>query len=85
MWLGMRNYQIQESTKEILKNIELLQRHLKAYGDFHGKLGGHLETVINTYNNSTKEFKKIDKDVLKLTGVGMDAEIKSIQGPAEED
>jgi DNA recombination protein RmuC len=71
---GMRAFQIQESTKDILKNIGLLGRHLKAYDDYFKKLGGHISTTVNTYNFASKEFKKIDKDVLRLTGEQMGVE-----------
>jgi hypothetical protein len=30
-------------------------------------LGNTLGTVVNHYNNSSKEFKKIDKDVIKIS------------------
>ena len=31
------------------------------------KLGGHLGTTVNAYNSASKEFNKIDKDVIKIT------------------
>ena len=31
------------------------------------KLGNTIGTVVNHYNNSSKEFKKIDKDILKVS------------------
>lgn len=83
MWQGMRSYQIQESTKEILKNVGQLEKHLKAYGDYHNKLGGHLQTTVNAYNNASKEFGKIDKDILRLTEEKLDIEIPTIEGPKE--
>jgi DNA recombination protein RmuC len=85
MWQGMRSYQIQESTKEILKNVGQLEKHLKAYGDYHIKLGGHLQTAVNTYNNASKEFNKIDKDILRLTEGKIDIEIPTIEGPKTAD
>ena len=81
MWQGMRSYQIQESAKEILKNVSQLEKHLKAYSDYHIKLGGHLQTAVNTYNNASKEFNKIDKDILRLTEEKLDVEIPTIEGP----
>lgn len=85
LWQGMRAYQIQESTKDILKNVGLLQRHMKAYNEYHEKLGSHLGTVVNTYNRASKEFKKIDKDVLKLTGSSNEVEVSELRGPERED
>ncbi|MDZ4231676.1 MAG: DNA recombination protein RmuC, partial [Candidatus Pacearchaeota archaeon] len=85
LWQGMRAYQIQESTKDILKNVGLLQRHMKAYQEYHGKLGGHLGTVVNAYNRSSKEFRKIDKDILKLTGDSNEVDLAELQAPEQEE
>ena len=32
------------------------------------KLGGSLGTTVNHFNNAHKEFKKVDKDVVKIAG-----------------
>jgi DNA recombination protein RmuC len=64
---GLRSFQIEESVKEIQKNVEKLSRDIIQYDQFLKKLGEHLETVINSYNRSAKEFSKIDKDILKIT------------------
>lgn len=67
LWQGMRAFQVQERTKEILKQVGKLDSHIKSYEDYLKKLGGHLGTTVNMYNSAYKEFKKIDKDVVKLT------------------
>ncbi|MDO8470831.1 MAG: DNA recombination protein RmuC [bacterium] len=75
LWQGMKAYRIQESIQPILKNIGNLERHLKAHEQYLDRLGAHLTTTMNTYTNATKEFSKIDKDILKLE----DAETKLLQ------
>jgi DNA recombination protein RmuC len=65
---GLRALQIEESAKEIRQRVEMLGKHLCAYNEYLSKLGGHLTTSVNAYNAATKEFTKIDKDVLKITG-----------------
>jgi DNA recombination protein RmuC len=64
---GLRALQIEESAKEIRKRVEMLEKHLLAYAEYMEKLGTHLATSVNAYNAATKEFSKIDKDVLKIT------------------
>jgi DNA anti-recombination protein RmuC len=44
-----------------------LSRHLTAYGDFMNKVGNHLGTTVSMYNQASREFRKIDKDVIKIT------------------
>jgi len=65
---GLRALQIEESAKEIRQRVEMLGRHLTAYSDFLERLGGHLTTTVNAYEGARKEFLKIDKDILKITG-----------------
>ncbi|PIR98155.1 MAG: DNA recombination protein RmuC [Candidatus Colwellbacteria bacterium CG10_big_fil_rev_8_21_14_0_10_42_22] len=81
MLQSARDYRIQESTKEILKNVSMLGRHLEAYHEHYQKVGNHLGTVVNAYNRSAKEFGKIDKDITKLTGENIDAEIPLLDKP----
>lgn len=81
---GLRALQIEESTKEIRSNVEKLEKHLAAYQLFHEKVGTQLGTVVNTYNTSSKEFKKIDKDVLKITGKGNKPELEDVSKPLIE-
>jgi len=65
---GLKAMQIEESAKEIIKKVEGLGRHLKSYDEYHAKLGNTLSTVVNHYNASGKELKKIDKDILRIAG-----------------
>lgn len=64
---GLRALHIEETAKEIRGNVEKLGKHLEAYHQYILKLGTQLGTVVNTYNIASNEFKKIDKDVLKIT------------------
>lgn len=64
---GLKALQIEESAKEIRKRVEELSKHLKAYEEYHNRLGNSLRTVANHYNASSKELKKVDKDVVRIT------------------
>jgi DNA recombination protein RmuC len=65
---GLKALHIEESAKEIMKKVEELGKHLKGYEEYHEKLGNSIGTVVNHFNNSNKELRKVDKDVLKITG-----------------
>jgi len=82
---GLRALQIEESAKEIRKAVEKLSRHLLSYEDYLKKMGNNLGTTVNMYNSAYKEFKKIDKDVLKITGEGMEVEVLELDRPKEEE
>jgi DNA recombination protein RmuC len=65
---GLRALQIEEAAKKIGERVRDLTKHLQAYENYHQKLGAHLGTAVNMFNKSSAEFKKIDKDILKITG-----------------
>ncbi len=82
---GLRALQIEESAKEIRKYVEMLQKHLLSYDDYLKRLGNNLSTTVNMYNKTYKEFGKIDKDVVKITGRAGKIEPLEIEGPKEEE
>jgi DNA recombination protein RmuC len=61
-----------------------LGTHMKKYEEFHAKLGVSLATVVNHFNNSGKELKKVAKDVLRITGETPGIEVAMIERPEEE-
>lgn len=81
---GLRAMQIEESAKEIRKNVEQLGKHILSYDAYLQKLGNNLGTTVNMYNSAYTEFKKIDKDVIKITGVESTIEPKLIERPKVE-
>ncbi len=81
---GLKAMQIEESAKEIRKNIDKLQKHIMSYDEYLHKLGQHLGTTVNTYNLAYKEFKKVDKDVYRITGKASGIDPELIEGPDRE-
>ena len=81
---GLRALKIEESAKGIRKNVEALAKHLSSYDNYLQKLGQHLGTTVNTYNTAYKEFKKVDKDVLKISNKGGKVEPLELEKPNED-
>ncbi|MEK9184891.1 MAG: DNA recombination protein RmuC, partial [Patescibacteria group bacterium] len=82
---GLKALQIEETAKDIIVRVEQLGKHLKSFEDYHNKLGASLGTVVSHFNNSSKEFKKIDKDVLRITGISQEIETIAIDKPDIEE
>ena len=82
---ALKAFQIEESAKDIKKNVENLQKHLGSYQEYQEKLGSALSTTVNHFNNSNKEFKKIGKDVMKITEVESDFELLEVAKPDREE
>jgi DNA recombination protein RmuC len=64
---GLRGMAIEEQAKDIKKRVADLMRHLSAYEERFTGVGRALTTATNQYDLATKEFSKINKDVLKIT------------------
>jgi DNA recombination protein RmuC len=79
---GFRAFKVEESAKEIQKNVEKLTRHLSAYNEYFQKLGVTLGTTVNHYNSASKELGKVDRDVMKITeGEGFGVEALELEKP----
>lgn len=81
---GLRAMQIEEGAKEIRKNIEVLAKHLQSYDAYMQKLGVTLGTSVGHYNSAYKEFKKIDKDVVKIAEIEESVEPMMLEKPNVE-
>jgi len=78
---GFKAFKIEETAKDIAKNVESLSRHLKAYEDYYKKLGNSLSTTVNHFNAGSKELGKIDKDVFRITGEAADLDTPLLERP----
>lgn len=78
---GLKAMQIEEKAREIRDNVEKLGKHMASYDEFIKKMGSSLSTTVNHYNNAANEFKKIDKDVMKITGGKSGMEVLTIERP----
>ncbi len=84
---GLQALKMAKSIKDVKKRVDELGKHLNAYQENIRKMGSQLGTVVNTYNNSTNEFRKIDKDIIKVSEgesqIGVDLEF--VEKPLLED
>ena len=81
---GFKAFKIEETAKDIAKNVESLGRHLKAYEDYYKRLGNSLSTTVSHFNAGSKELGKIDKDVLRITGDSIGIESPLLERPVQE-
>ena len=83
---ALHNMKVEDSINDIIKNVEKLSNHLNAYKTYHDKLGNTLGTAVNHYNDSTKEFKKIDKDIIRISGTSkLEINSELIEKPQSDD
>lgn len=82
---GFKAFKIEESAKHIEKRVEELGKHLEAFEEYMKKLGVTLGTSVNHYNTAYKELKKVDKDVLRITGESAGIEPTLLDKPTFEE
>ena len=79
---ALKALQIEQQAVEIQQRVGELGRHLNAYQDYMNKVGTHLGTTVNAYNNAGKEYGKIDKDVLRISGSSIKVEdVRLVEKP----
>jgi DNA recombination protein RmuC len=81
---GLRSLQIEEQAKEIQKRVGDLSRHIQTFDDFLKKLGNSLSTTVNHYNRAQGEFRKMDKDILRISGESADIVELDVESPKKE-
>ncbi len=82
---GLKAMQIEETAKDIIKRVEELGKHIGAYDQFMNSLGNSLGTTVNHYNKAHKELKKIDKDVLRISGQTAGVEVLALEKPLADE
>ncbi|HKL23474.1 MAG TPA: DNA recombination protein RmuC [Candidatus Nanoarchaeia archaeon] len=78
---GLNALQIEDSAREIKKNVAGLIKHIKATDVFLQRLGRNLSATVTNFNNLGRELRKIDKDVLKITGEQAQVEKNLLEKP----
>lgn len=82
---GFKAFKIEEDAQLIIGRVRELHKHLIAYNEYINKLGDALGKTVNHYNTAYKELKKVDKDVVKITGETARIEPLLIEKPQLEE
>lgn len=82
---GLKAMKIEDESKDIVKHVGELGRHLKSYNDYHKKMGNALATTVNHFNSSSNEFKKINKDVMNIAEQEMGIKNITLEKPEIEE
>ena len=78
---GLRSLQIEEQAKDIQLRVGKLGSHIAKYEEFMQKLGSSLGTTVNHYNAAHKEFAKVDKDIVKISGTSPSVDPLALDKP----
>ena len=66
--VGLKSMQINERAASVLREIQSLQIELVNFSDVYGKLGNHLKNAARSYDDSAREFTKVEGRVENLAG-----------------
>ncbi len=78
---ALKALQVEASVKEVIQRVGLLGKHLKSYDEHMQRMGKHLGSTVSSYNKATDEFSKIDRDVLKISGVDIESDTVALDKP----
>lgn len=78
---GLKALEIEKRAVEIQKHVGELGKHIGAFEDYHRKLGVAIGTVVSHFNTSSKELKKIDKDVYRIAGETIGIQVELLEKP----
>ena len=82
---GFKALKIEKTAQLIIGRVQELNKHLIAYEEYLKKLGASLGTTVNHYNTAYKELKKVDKDMVKITGETASIDPLIIEKPVIEE
>jgi DNA recombination protein RmuC len=80
---GLRSLQIEEQAKDIYIRVGELGKHIGGFEQYMQKLGSSLGATVNHYNRAHNELKKVDKDVIKISGTKAIVEPLLLEKPDE--
>src|SRR3989344_485129 len=78
---GLKALEIEDKVQDVIKRVGELMKHLMTYEGYFNKVGNAISTTVNQYNLASKELKKVDKDILKITGKSPELESPVIERP----
>jgi DNA recombination protein RmuC len=70
--VGLNSLRVNQQAEVMLREIASLQLQLGRFNDLYGKLGTHLKNSMRSYDDSAREFDKLERRVEGLTGGGED-------------
>jgi DNA recombination protein RmuC len=79
---GLNQVKLTKSAQDIGRRVAELRRHLETYSNFFVKVGTSLESASAVYEKAENEFRKIDKDIIRIAAV--DEVLLSEAKPPEE-
>ena len=81
---GLRSLQIEEQAKDIYIRVGQLGKHIAGFEQHMQKLGNSLGSTVNHYNHAHNELKKVDKNIIKISGTEPAVEPLLIDKPDQE-
>ncbi|MFA5999783.1 MAG: DNA recombination protein RmuC [Candidatus Paceibacterota bacterium] len=82
---GFKAFKLENDIQGVIKNVNMLTKHLKSYEDYYIKIGKALNTTVNQYDEGSRQLKMIDKDILRVTGNSPEFNLLEIEKPKIED
>jgi DNA recombination protein RmuC len=80
---GLKALHIEESAKKIGEQVSALHKHLVSYQEYIQKVGKNLGLTVSAYTAAGGEFRKINKDIYRITEEEATLELPAVEKPEE--
>jgi len=64
--IGLNSLRISQRAEQVLRGIQSLEVELDKFDDLYGKVGGHLKNAARSYEDSIREFERLERRVETL-------------------
>lgn len=82
---GLKAMEIEEKAKDIIISVGKLGKHILSYEDYLKRVHSSLGITVSHFNNAYREFKKIDKDVVRIAGGESKIEALALEKPKSDE
>lgn len=79
--VGLNSMRISQRAEVILRELQSLEVELEKFEEVYGKLGTHLRNAMNSYEESGREFRRVEDRVLRLAGNNVPEQLSLVTEP----
>ncbi len=69
--IGQRGMKLAENTRQLLGQVDGLQKEMEIFAASFGKLGTHLRNARNNYEDAEEQLKQVQHDVERLGAISL--------------
>ncbi|MEX2052234.1 MAG: DNA recombination protein RmuC, partial [Candidatus Paceibacterota bacterium] len=82
---GFKAFKLENDIQDVIKNVQMLSKHIKSYEDYYKRIGKALGTTVSHYDEGSRQLKMIDKDIFRIAGTSPELTLLEVEKPKTEE